>query len=355
MVADDILGILHSVVHPETGSDIVTLGMVENLTVSPDKIQFTLHFTKSRDPFANSIKKQCEQQIGNAFPQYAGKITVFIKEAAPKKTAEKPEKKSLTGEIGNIVAVSSAKGGVGKSTVTANLAVALARMGYRVGILDADIYGPSQPTMFGVEDYQPAAVKEDGADRIVPAESHGVELMSIGFFINPTDALIWRGPMATSALRQMIHDTLWGGLDYLLVDLPPGTGDVHLSLVSELKLTAAIIVSTPQKVALADVERGIHMFQAEKIGVPVLGIVENMAWFTPAELPGNKYYIFGQGGAKALAERENLPVLGEIPLIQSVREAADNGEPIAAENSPAAAFYTDLAEQVVEKLKTVGR
>lgn len=356
MVQDDILGLLHEVTHPETGSDIVTLGLVENLTVSTDRVQFTLSLPRSRDPFGPSIKKHCEEAISSRFPEYRGKISIFIKEAAPKAPARK-ERKPLGEEegIGRIVAVSSAKGGVGKSTVTANLAVALAQAGYRVGILDADIYGPSQPMMFGLADYRPEGRKEGDKEWIVPAEAFGVKVMSVGFFIDPTDALMWRGPMATNALRQMIHQTLWGPLDFLLLDLPPGTGDVHLSLIGEMKLSGAIIVSTPQRVALADVVRGVSMFRNEKIGIPVLGLVENMAWFTPEELPQNRYYIFGKEGTRRLAEKTGLPLLAEIPLIQSVREAGDEGKPVTAGDTPEKRFYDELARNLVDRLDKIGR
>lgn len=348
----DILEALRKVKHPETGNDIVSQGMVENLVVNDSKIQFTLSFSRSRDPFAASLKRACETVLTETFPQYADHISVFIKEAAPKKVEpKKPQPGTWTGGIKQIIAISSAKGGVGKSTVTANLGVALQRMGYKVGILDADIYGPSMPTMFGVEGYQPAGdEEEEGNPRIYPALSMGIKVMSIGFFINPKDALIWRGPMATNALRQLVHQTDWGELDFLLIDMPPGTGDIHLSLMQDLKITGAIIVSTPQKIAVADVRRGISMFRAKQINIPVLGIVENMAWFTPAELPGNRYYIFGKGGAQELAQSENIPVLAEIPLIQSVREAADEGTPIASQESASAVFYTDLANNLLKEL-----
>ena len=352
MTNEERLDVLHTVQHPELKSDIVTLGMVEGLTVSDDKVQFSLLFARSRDPFALSIKKRAEEAVAARYPQYAGRTVVFVKEAAPKKPA--PKEKQKLGEkqgISRIVAVSSAKGGVGKSTVTANLAVSLADMGYRVGLLDADIYGPSQPTMFGVEGYRPEGKQIDGKDWIVPAEAFGVKIMSIGFFIDPSDALMWRGPMATNALRQMIHQTLWGPLDFLLLDLPPGTGDVHLSIIGEMKIDGAVIVSTPQRVALADVVRGVAMFRNEKIGIPVLGLVENMAWFTPAELPNHRYYIFGKEGARRLAEETNLPLLAEIPLIQSVRESGDEGHPASANASAAGAFYRTLAKNVVSELE----
>lgn len=351
MDQNDILEVLRRVQHPETGTDLVSQGMIENLIVTGDKIQFTLAFSRSRDPFAASLKKACETILSKTFPQYAGHISVFIKEAPPKKIEpKKPEPGSWTGGIKHIIAVSSAKGGVGKSTVTANLAVALAKAGYRTGVLDADIYGPSQPMMFGVEDYRPEGENIEGKEWIVPAEAYGVKVMSIGFFIPPGDALMWRGPMATNALRQMIHQTLWGPLDFLLLDLPPGTGDVHLSVISEMKVDGALIVTTPQRVALADVVRGVHMFRNEKVNIPILGLVENMAWFTPAELPDNRYYIFGEGEAARIAEQEKLPLLASIPLIRSVSEAADSGRPVTSENLPDGKFYDLLAEGVVAEL-----
>ena len=249
-----------------------------------------------------------------------------------------------------MIAISSAKGGVGKSTVTANLAVALQRMGYRVGILDADIYGPSQPKMFGVEGYLPDAVQEEGTDRIVPAESMDIRLMSIGFFIKPTDALLWRGAMAVSALKQMIHQTKWGTLDFLLADLPPGTGDVHLSIIGELKIDSAVIVSTPQQVAVADVVRGVEMFRNENVNIPVAGIIENMAWFTPEELPENRYYLFGKGGARRFAEENGIDLLGEIPIIQSIMEGADTGTPSVSIDARVEPYYREIADRIVDKV-----
>lgn len=344
MSNEELIKVLSKIMHPEAGKDIVSLGMVEDIKISGDGIRFTLNFPKARDPFINSIRRAAESAIVEAYPQYASKISVTVKEAAPKK-AEKPEVKTSTGKIKNIIAVSSGKGGVGKSTVTANLAVALAEKGYKTGILDADIYGPSMPKMFGVEDYQPLADKtSDGQELIVPAESHGVKIMSIGFFINSDDALVWRGAMATNALRQLIHQTKWDDLDFLLIDMPPGTGDIHLTIVQELKLTGAIIVTTPQAIALADVVRGIKMFRSEGINVPVLGIVENMSWFTPAELPDSKYYIFGESGGKMLAAGAGVPLLGEIPLIMSIRENGDNGKPQSN------IFYSALADNIIARV-----
>ena len=308
-----------------------------------------------------SRKFPCKHGLGLLF-LYAAQAEQFKEADEPEwvtswlskreEKAEKKEQKPFGGEDGvrRILAVSSAKGGVGKSTVTANLAVALSRLGYKVGILDADIYGPSQPMLFGVEDYRPEGEKKDGKDWILPAERFGIRIMSIGFFIDPADALMWRGPMATNALRQMIRQTLWGPLDFLLIDLPPGTGDVHLSIISEMSITGAIVVSTPQKVALADVVRGIAMFRNDKIDIPVLGLVENMAWFTPAELPENRYYLFGKEGVKMLAERQKLPLLAQIPLIQSVRESGDAGRPVSAKTDTASEYYDLLANNIVREL-----
>ena len=339
MTENEILDVLHGVQHPELQSDIVSLGMVDGVRIDEEGIRITIVFARARDPFAQAIRKRSEEAVASRYPQYAGKISVFVKEAPPKKKNEKQTVPlGADDRIRRIVAVSSAKGGVGKSTVTANLAVALAKAGYRTGVLDADIYGPSQPMMFGVEDYRPEGENIEGKEWIVPAEAYGVKVMSIGFFIKPT------------ALRQMIHQTLWGPLDFLLLDLPPGTGDVHLSVISEMKVDGALIVTTPQRVALADVVRGVHMFRNEKVNIPILGLVENMAWFTPAELPDNRYYIFGEGEAARIAEQEKLPLLASIPLIRSVSEAADSGRPVTSENLPDGKFYDLLAEGVVAEL-----
>ncbi len=350
----DIEKVLSGIIHPETNQNIVSGGILESVAVDGNKVLVSLQFSRARDPFASSIKKACEQAIAGQFPEHAGNITVVIKEKAKDAPQGKAPQasKSLAGGIKRVIAVSSAKGGVGKSTVTANLAVTLADMGYKVGILDADIYGPSMPIMFGVADYKPEARTVDEVQAMVPAESYGVKVMSIGFFLSAEDALIWRGPMATSALKQLIHQTLWGELDFLLIDLPPGTGDVHLTLLHELKIDGAVIVSTPQQIALADVVRGVSMFRNEQINVPILGMIENMSWFTPAELPDNKYYIFGKEGVKKIAAKSDIDLLGEIPLVQSVREGADYGHPAASD--PAAVvgtFYRQIAEKIVKKLE----
>ena len=351
MMEEKIKQVLSTVVHPETGKDIVASGFIEHTAAADGKVTVVLRFAKTRDPFALKIKNQAEEQLRAAFP--GSDVLVVVKEggAAPR---PEPKLNTSTGGIAHVIAVASGKGGVGKSTVTANLAVALRNMGFRVGILDADIYGPSQPKMFGVEGYMPEAVQEEGTDRILPAEAMDIRLMSIGFFIKPTDALLWRGAMAVSALKQMIHQTRWGTLDFLLADLPPGTGDVHLSIIGELKIDAAVIVSTPQQVAVADVARGVEMFRNENVRIPVAGIVENMAWFTPAELPENRYYLFGRGGAREYAERNGVDFLGEIPIVQSIMEGSDTGLPAAATHPLVEERYRDIARRIVEKVMKAG-
>ena len=336
---------LRGIIHPETQQNIVDSGIVEQVTAREDKITVVLCFPKSRDPFAVRIKSLVEQTLREQFPAAAESITVVIKEGTPR--APQPKRESTTTKVGKIIAVASGKGGVGKSTVTANLALTLRNMGFRVGVLDADIYGPSQPKMFGREGYLPDAVQEDGQDYIVPAQSMDIELMSIGFFIQPNDALMWRGAMATSALKQLLHQTMWGGLDFLLIDMPPGTGDIHLTMISEIKLDGAVIVSTPQQIAVADVVRGVEMFRHEQVNVPVLGIVENMAWFTPKELPDNKYYIFGKGGARGYAEQVGVPFLGEIPIVQSIMEGAESGTPSVGIDADVERYYREIAQKIV--------
>ena len=340
--------LLRSIIHPETGRNIVDSGFVDRADLGDDgSVAITLRFQKARDPFAQKIKRQVEELMERSFPE--SKIMVIIREAAPK--PRRQENPSTTTDICRVIAVASGKGGVGKSTVTANLAVALRQRGYNVGIVDADIYGPSQTKMFGVEGYVPDAERdENGNDFIIPAQSYGIKIMSIGFFIRPTDALMWRGGMAVNALHQLIHQTRWGKLDYLLVDLPPGTGDIHLSIINELKISGAVIVSTPQQIAVADVVRGVEMFRHQQVNIPVLGIVENMAWFTPEELPDNKYYIFGKGGAKRYAEQVGVDLLGEVPIIQSIMEGGDEGRPAGNFDPRVEKYYAEIAATIVEKL-----
>jgi ATP-binding protein involved in chromosome partitioning len=316
--------ILHNVNHPSSGTDIVSMKMVQDISIKENKISFSLIFSKPNDPLAASIKKACLKVIENML----GKdFQVEINEQFPARKLS-PEYSSLE-NIKNIIAVASGKGGVGKSTIAVNLAIAVAHTGAKVALLDADVYGPSIPKMFGAEDYKPPLVEIEGKEMIAPLEKFGIKAQSVGFFVNANEATIWRGPMATNALKQIITQTYWGTLDYLFIDLPPGTGDIHLTMVQEMPVTGAVIVSTPQMVALADVVKGINMFKTGKINVPVLGLIENMAWFTPNELPNNKYYIFGKEGCKKLAEELNIKLLGQIPIVQSICEDGDNGKPTA--------------------------
>ena len=345
---EQLEALLRQIIHPETEQNIVDSGFLDRADRGEDgSIAITLRFQKARDPFAQKIKRQVEELMAASFPE--NKVMVIIREAAPK--PRRQENVTTTTDICRVIAVASGEGGVGKSTVTANLAVALRQRGYNVGILDADIYGPSQTKMFGCESYVPDAERDDmGHDYIIPSQSLGIKIMSIGFFIKPTDALMWRGGMAVNALHQLIHQTRWGKLDYLLVDLPPGTGDIHLSIINELKISGAVIVSTPQAVAVADVVRGVEMFRYPQVNIPVLGVVENMAWFTPEELPNNRYYLFGKGGAARYAEKAGIELLGQVPIIQSIMEGSDEGRPAGGFDPRVEAYYAEIAAKVVEKL-----
>lgn len=341
-----ILDALATVRYPGTGKNIVESGMVEeDIRIDGNKVSFSLLFQKPTDPFIKSIVKASEaairMHVGDEV-DIAGNIAVRTVQTA------RPEPGKLLPEVKNVIAVSSGKGGVGKSTVAANLAVSLAKLGYRVGLLDADIFGPSMPKMFQVENARPVAEEENGRDLIIPVLQYGVKLLSIGFFVDPDQATLWRGGMASNALKQLIGDARWGELDYFLIDLPPGTSDIHLTVVQSLAVTGAIVVSTPQAVALADARKGINMFTNDKVNVPILGLVENMAWFTPAELPENKYFLFGKEGAKKLAEEMNVPLLGQIPIVQSICEGGDSGCPVALnEDSVTGQAFMQLAENVV--------
>lgn len=344
-----IMDALAKVRYPGTGKDLVTMGMVEdNIRIDGNKVSFSLLFEKPNDPFIKSVVKAAETAILTYVGEEVdikGNITVDAKQAA------RPEPDKLLPEVKNIIAVSSGKGGVGKSTVATNLAIALALQGHKVGLLDADIFGPSQPKMFNVEEARPYMVEVGGRELIEPAANYGVKLLSIGFFVNKEDAVLWRGAMASNALKQLIGDANWGDLDYFLIDLPPGTSDIHLTMVQTLAITGAIVVSTPQEVALADARKGISMFTGEKINVPVLGLVENMSWFTPAELPENKYYLFGKEGGKRLAEELNIPLLGQIPIVQSICEGGDSGKPVALNpDSITGQAFQKLAENVVKQI-----
>jgi ATP-binding protein involved in chromosome partitioning len=342
----EILSVLETISIAGEGKNMVESGAVQNVITFGDEVVVDLLLTTP----AMHIKKRAEVDIIKVIHEKIydkAKVKVNIKVEAPEKPQIKG--KSIPG-ISNIIAVSSGKGGVGKSTITANLAVTLANMGFKVGILDADIYGPSMPIMFDVEKAKPISVEVDGKSKMKPITSYGVEILSIGFFTSPDQAVIWRGPMASKALNQMIFDADWGELDFMLVDLPPGTGDIHLSILQSLPITGAVVVSTPQAVALADAKKGVAMFQNESINVPVLGIIENMAYFTPEELPNNKYYIFGKEGAKHLAEDLEVPFLGEVPIVQSIREAGDYGRPAALQTAtPIQAAFEVLARSVVEE------
>ncbi len=343
----EIRDILSEVKYPGTSKNIVALDMVQNIRLEGDKVFFRLVFQKSNDPFINAVQKKSEALLKEKTPYRSVEIeTVFMQDLERPLSLEK---------VKNIIAVSSGKGGVGKSTVAANLAVALAAMGHKVGLVDADIFGPSMPKMFGCEDAQPYMTEVGGHQYIVPVEQYGVKLLSIGFFVDPASATVWRGPMASNALKQMVEQGYWDELDYMLIDLPPGTSDIHLTLVQTVALSGAIVVSTPQQVALADAVKGINMFESPGIQVPVIGLVENMAWFTPAELPQNKYYIFGKEGAKKLAEEKGLRLLGQIPVVQSICDGGDSGKPVALNpDSITGAAFMELARQVEKAVEENG-
>jgi ATP-binding protein involved in chromosome partitioning len=343
---EKVLDVLETVVHPEDGLGLVSGGFVTDTAISDENIVVTLGFRRPRDPFAGSVRRQALAALSEAFPGMA--VSVVFPEPDNKPRKDIPASRRLEG-VSRVVAVASGKGGVGKSTVTAGLARALATAGFRVGVLDADIYGPSQPVLFGVEDHLPVSEAAHGVDTILPAVSEGVKIMSIGLFISPSDALVWRGPMAANALRQLIRQTDWGELDYLLVDLPPGTGDVHLSIVGELELDGAVVVTTPGRLALGDVRRGVEMFRSEGIGIPVLGVVENMAWFSPSEMPGRRYFIFGRGGGREFARKTGIPFLGEIPMVMSAdaEEKESGGSRVDPLLGP---WYEAVAGRIVDKL-----
>ena len=339
-----ILDALATVTYPGTKKNLVESGMVADTpSINGMKVKVVLLFPRDTDPFLKSTLKAAEAAI-----QYHVSKDVEVEIETEFKSKPRPEVGKLLPDVKNIIAVSSGKGGVGKSTVAANLAISLARLGYKVGLLDADIFGPSMPKMFRVEDARPYAVEKDGRQLIEPIEKYGVKLLSIGFFVNPETATLWRGGMASNALKQLIADADWGELDYFILDTPPGTSDIHLTLLQTLAITGAVIVSTPQNVALADARKGIDMYRNKKVNVPILGLVENMAWFTPAELPENKYYIFGKEGCKRLAEEMQTPLLAQIPLVQSICESGDEGEPAACHIDTATGqAFINLAQAVV--------
>ena len=354
---ESVINVLKTIINPESGEDLITSGRVTNIQIFGDQIDIDVKINnpslQARNKMEGEIRKAIHSKI-----QAKAKIRTNIKVNPSKPSASQPIKGQPILGIESIIAIASGKGGVGKSTVTANIAVTLAKMGLKVGVLDADIYGPSMPQMFDLEGERPLAREIDGKSKMQPLESYGVKILSIGFFTKPDQAVIWRGPMASKALNQLIFDAAWGEWDFLLIDLPPGTGDIHLSIVQSLPITGAVVVSTPQQIALVDARKGIAMFQQETIQIPILGIIENMAYFTPEELPDSKYYIFGKDGAKDLSESKKIPFLGSLPLMQTVREAADYGRPAALQDDSLVAdsfisVTQELAYQVIKRNKSL--
>lgn len=342
---EKVLEALQKVKYPGKDQDIVQLGLVSNIWSEGQKLGFTLLFDRSNDPVIPSVRKACVKALKKYIDpkvQVEGNIEVKARQLA--------ESQRILPEVKNIIAVASGKGGVGKSTVAVNLAVAAAKAGYEVGLIDADIFGPSIPKMLKAENQRPTVEFIEKKEMIVPVTSYGVKLLSIGFFVDAEDAVVWRGPMATNALRQFISQTIWGKLDFLFIDLPPGTSDIHLTMVQEVPVTGAVIVTTPQKVALADALKGINMFRGDKINVPVLGLIENMAWFSPAELPDKKYFIFGENGGVKLAEQLKVPLLGQVPIVQSICNGGDEGRPeVLNQGSEVAMAFDKIAENVIRE------
>ena len=351
MDKQQVLSILSGVTHPgENDKTIIELGLVQDIAVDAGRVTVTLAFPKRPDPLKNYLEGAAKAALYRALPGGMEiEVKSVVRNPAPKQKAPEFTLEELA-SVRHIVGIASGKGGVGKSTVAVNLAIALARQGYRVGLADADVYGPSVPIMTATEGDTPEMIKEGEKDIMLPIEKYGVKWMSVGYFAQPGQALIWRGPMACSALKQMILQVRWGVLDFLLIDMPPGTGDIHISLVQEIPMEGAVIVTTPQDVALADVEKGVDMFRNKSIDRPVFGLVENMAWFTPEAHPDERYFLFGDGGGARMAERFGIPLLGQIPLVQSIREGGDAGEPAALGSRPDSLAFLDLAAKLAEKL-----
>ena len=342
---EDVLKALAKVMEPDMGKDIVSLGLVSDLTIVDDNISFTVSTKNAAMHSRKRMKEACQFAIERSLGSEC-KINVEVKGLKKSESAQK-----VLPNIKNIIAVVSGKGGVGKSTIASNIAVGLSKKGLKVGVVDADIYGPSMPMMFDCQHYRPVSKQVDSKQFIVPAQNYGVKLLSIGFFAELDQAVVWRGPMAAKALNQLFFDAYWEELDYLIIDTPPGTGDVHLSIVQSLPLTGVVVVTTPQNVAIADAKKAVSMFKMDNINVPVLGIVENMSWFSPAELPDNKYFLFGDSGGKNLSDSLGIPLLGQIPLVQSVRESGDAGRPaVMQHNTTVQKYYLDLCDQLVEKV-----
>lgn len=345
LTQENVLKALSNVQDPDLKKDLVTLNMVKDVEIDGQKLVFTVVLTTPACPLKEMIKNDCLDAIEKAF----GDLEVKINMTSEVTSSIFSNNEELS-KVKNIIAVASGKGGVGKSTVAANLAISLAKTGAKVGLIDADIFGPSVPTMFGLEDERPGVVQEDGKNKIIPMRQHGVDLMSIGFLTPSDEAVVWRGPMASSALRQFFSDVKWRELDYLLIDLPPGTSDIHLTLVQSVPVTGAVIVTTPQKVALADTQKGLAMFKQKQINVPVLGVIENMAYFTPDELPDKKYFIFGKDGGKNLAEKNDVEFLGQIPIVEDIRQGADEGRPISLTESKMAEAFSSLCENLARQV-----
>ena len=347
MAKEKILEALATVQEPDLGKDIVTLNMVQDIVIEKYYVSFTIVLTTPACPLKDLIKNNCI----NAIKTLVNKDAVVKVNFTSNTTSKRNDSGAILPKVKNVIAVVSGKGGVGKSTVAANLALAISHSGAKVGLMDADIYGPSVPIMFGVRGERPMMKEVNGKGMIMPLEKHGIKLMSIGFLVDEKSAVVWRGPMASSAIRQFVTDVIWDELDYLIIDMPPGTGDIHLTLMQTVPVTGAVIVTTPQDVALADAKKGVAMFGQAQLNVPIIGLVENMSYFTPAELPNNKYYIFGKDGGKRLADEYELPFLGQIPLVQSIREGGDKGEPIMISNDEISKrAFADFAAHVVRSI-----
>jgi ATP-binding protein involved in chromosome partitioning len=347
MTQQDILNALQHVEEPDLKKDLVTLNMVKDITIDGKNVGFTIVLTTPACPLKEKIRRDCEQAI----LEHTDPAAVVSVKFTANTTSNRLDGKALLSQVKNIIAVVSGKGGVGKSTVAANLALALSQTGAKVGLMDADIYGPSVPIMFGIRGQRPVMTNVEGKDMIVPIEKYGIKIMSIGLLVDEKSAVVWRGPMASSAIRQFVTDVHWEELDYLVIDMPPGTGDIHLTLVQTVPVTGAVIVTTPQEVALADAKKAIAMFGQAQIKVPIIGLVENMAWFTPAELPKNRYYIFGKEGGRKMADQYDIPFLGEIPLVQSIREGGDEGVPIMVSNDEISKkAFVDFAGNAVRSI-----
>ena len=353
MSREEILAILEEVKHPAKGEQsLVALGMVKEVEIQGDAVAVTLAFPKRRDPLAEYLIGSARAALNRHLPEGLKAEVKTVVEEDPKPAAKKGLDLDFSGleKVGHIIGIASGKGGVGKSTVAVNLAVALARLGFKVGLADADVYGPSVPTMTGTEGFTPQAFQDGEKEWIVPIEKYGVKWMSVGYFADRGQALIWRGPMACNALKQMILQVAWGELDFLLIDMPPGTGDIHISLVQDIPVSGAVIVTTPQNVALADVEKGVNMFRNKSIAKPIYGLIENMSWFTPEAHPDERYYLFGRDGGAEMAERFGLDLLGQIPIVQGIREGGDSGEPVALGTRPDSLAFLDIARRLSAKV-----